>query len=112
MAPFVPLAPRPGLAPAPRVAARAEDLQLEGRAPATVHELLELDTTIPDDRASVGEQEMLEVKLTQQAVERVEQMSLGNGRVIQERVRDKAERAGLPLWTSAHNAIGDHDRSL
>ena len=77
-----------------------------------VHELLELDTTIPDDWASMGEQEVLEVKLAQQAVERLEQMSLGAGRVIHERVRDKAERAGLPLWASAHNAIGDHDRSL
>jgi hypothetical protein len=80
--------------------------------PATVHELLELDTPIPDDRASVGEQEVLEVKLTQQAVERIEQMSSGAGRVIHERVRDKAERAGLPVWAPADNTIGDHDCSL
>jgi hypothetical protein len=60
----------------------------------------------------VGEQEVLEVKLTQQALERVEQMSLSAGRVIHERVRDKAERAGMPSWASADNAIGDHDRSL
>jgi glutamate synthase domain-containing protein 2 len=85
------------------VAGRAEDLQLECRAPAAVHELLELDTTIPDDRASVGEQEVLEVKLTQQAVERVEQMSSsagrvfgcrdGQGRFSLERLRERVEQA-------------------
>lgn len=51
---------RPALAPLPPSAAVA---QLEGRAAAAVDEVLQLRSAIPDQRAAMGEQDVLELEL-------------------------------------------------
>ena len=85
-------------------------LQLERRAPAAVHELLQLGATVPDHGTAVREQEVLEVELFQQAGERVEQMPLCAGRIVHERVWDEAEPIDLSVRPPADSAVGEHER--